>query len=147
MDGTDWLWLVLGIVVIAALIVGAALATRRQRGVKERRSDALRDEATAQAAHVEQRENKAAEMQAHARAAQADAEAKAAEAERLSATAERQRVDVEAQRAEVDEQLRKADEMDPRIARDGRTPDDTAIDGEAVEDDDRVSHDYRGPKN
>jgi len=114
MDGTDWLWLVIGIVALVVVVGVVAAAAKRRQTQNIRRSDELREQTDAEETLLTQRETKAAEMDARARAAQAEADAKSAEAERLAATADRQQRDVADERAVLDDQAREADRIDPR---------------------------------
>jgi FtsZ-interacting cell division protein ZipA len=115
MDGNSWLWLVLGIIVIALLVAAAFVGTRKQKSMRIKKADSIRNDAAADETLLAQRESKAAELDAHARAAQAEADAKAAEAERLAATAQRQQAEVADDRTDLDDRLRRADEVDPRV--------------------------------
>jgi hypothetical protein len=114
MAGKDWLWLILAVVVIAAIVAAFVMVGRQRKTRQVERAESLRSEASEQSSLVRQRESKAAEVDASARAAQAESDAKAAEAERLALTAERQKADASKQRSEVDDQFRKADEVDPQ---------------------------------
>src|SRR5215213_1244837 len=109
MDGQDWLWVIIGIIVLAAIVgVLVALMGKQRTAARASQAQSLREDVSERSPVVEQREAKAAEMEAHARAAQAEAEAKAAEATRLQETAERQAAESAQARAELDEQLHRA---------------------------------------
>jgi hypothetical protein len=120
MDGQDWLWVIIGIVVVAAIVIGLSLLLgKRRTAAQAAQADSLRQDASERSTVVEQREAKAAEMDARARAAQAESDAKAAEAARLQGTAERQAAESAQARAELDEQLQRADQLDPAYSADG----------------------------
>lgn len=128
MEGKTWLWLILAVVVIAAIVAAVMMAGRQRTTKQAEQAESLRQEASDQSTLVRQRESKAAEVDASARAAQAESDAKAAEAERLALTAERQKAEASKQRSEVDDQFHKADQVDPHYDS-TREEEDTATDG------------------
>lgn len=113
MNSSGWLLLIVAVVVIAAIVAGVVMMGRQRKTKQAEHAESMRSEAGEQSRLVEQRESKAAEVEATARAAQAESDAKAAEAKRLALAAERQKEDAAKQRSEVDNQLREADEIDP----------------------------------
>jgi len=142
--GSDWLWLILAVAVIAGIVAAVVIGGRQRERKHTERAESMRQDAGEQSRIVRQREGKAAEVDASARAAQAESEAKAAEAERLALTAERQKAEASKQRSAVDDQFRKADEIDPGYdsRRDGDDSD--SDDGRSDRDGDRDSDRDRG---
>src|SRR5659263_13304 len=86
MESNALLWLILAVVVIAVIAAVVVIGGRQRKTKQAERAGTLRSEAREQSSHVQQRESKAAEVDARARAAQAESDIKAAEAEPVSYT-------------------------------------------------------------
>src|SRR5665811_725886 len=62
MAGKDWLWLILAVVVIAAIVAAFVMVGRQRKARQAERAESLRSEASEQSSLVRQRESKAAEV-------------------------------------------------------------------------------------
>lgn len=126
------IWIIVGVVVLALLVVLAVALSRRQGRVQlERRQNEareLREKAAQDQIDVRHREAEAARVDAEARLAHADAEARAADAQAKEADARRRVEEVGEARAEAEADLRRADEIDPDVPEDGSTRDASTVD-------------------
>lgn len=137
-----WVWLIIGIVVVAIVAAVALAATRRSEAQRREEADGLRDQARAKDVEIQQEE-------AAAMATRAEAEKQRLDADRLERQAQERERSAEGARDEVHEHLAKADSIDPEVddssdADDGKSTwsaerNDTAAD----ETDPRVTGDRR----
>jgi len=126
MDTAVLIWIIIGIIVVALIVIGAVFFMRgrteqRERAAHEKaeklRADARESELAAREGEARAAQAKAdaasaaaAAQQAQARAAQADVEAN-----RLADTVDEHEAEAMKRRAEQEQTLRKADEVDPYV--------------------------------
>ncbi len=119
MESTTWIWIILAVLVLAAVVALIARSSRT-RQAQTRRTEAaqLREEGVEHERALREREAAAAEADARARQAEAVADQQAAQAERLRIEAERgdeARAHAQERR---DEHFRRADALDPDVPTD-----------------------------
>ncbi len=116
MDTSTVVWIIVAViaVLILAAVVGAML-TKQKKERDRGHAGELREQASTQAAGVQQREAEARETDARARQAQAEADRKAAEAERLQADSVDRQSAAASNRDEHDATVRQADKLDPNV--------------------------------
>lgn len=108
MDTGTIIWIVIAILVVAAL-VGLFLAMKRRREAKRREhATEIRHEAAAAAPDIR-------ESELHAQEAEARAERARLQAESADQDAARARQGVDAERAEFEDRVRTADRVDPTV--------------------------------
>lgn len=123
MDDSNWIWIVVGLLVLLAILAFAISSARKRRDDKRRvEAGRIREEATHHERDLREREAEADEAEARARRARAEADERDAAARRLEVAAERRSDDRDHLRDEHDERLRRADALDPDVPtdRDGR---------------------------
>jgi hypothetical protein len=112
----DWLiWVIIAIVVVAIIAALVVAANKKKKERDRSRAGEIREQASTQAATVQQREAHARETEAQAAQARAEADRKQAEADRLEAEARERADKAGAHRQEHEENLRRADELDPDV--------------------------------
>ncbi len=112
----SWLiWVIIAIVVVAIIAAVLAAANKKKQERNRSRAAELREQATAQATGLQQREAHAKETEAQAAQARAEAERKQAEAERLEAEAQDRHQTAAGYREQHVDNLRRADELDPDV--------------------------------
>ncbi len=119
MDTSTIIWIIVAVVVVAAII---ALVVSRSgaRRVEAQRDQAaeIRDKAVEHDRRLREDEARATEADAEAQMARAEAQKRELEAERLAAEADSRSESAAAVRRERDEQLRLADLRDPDVETD-----------------------------
>jgi Tfp pilus assembly protein PilX len=130
MDTAVLIWIIIGVIVVALIVIGAVFL---MRGRTEQRRRAEHDKAEKLRAQARESELAAREGEARAAQAKADAATAAAEAQQAQARAAQAELDAnrlsdsvgehEAEaaklRAEQEKTLRKADDVDPYVTADG----------------------------
>ncbi|HSF98294.1 MAG TPA: hypothetical protein VLA55_06345 [Ornithinibacter sp.] len=146
METSTIIWIVVAVLVVAAVVALLASRSGQRRAEAERaRAAQIREEVQGYDRALREREASAAEARGRAEMARAEAAKHELEAERLAAEAGHRLEDAEAVRRERDEKLRMADRRDPdvRTDADGIRLDES---GHRTGDDDDVRADpSRGP--
>lgn len=109
------IWVIVAIVVVAVIAAVVAASNKKKQERDRNRAGEMREQATAQASEVQQREARAKETEAQAAQARAEADRKRAEAERLEAEAQDRHQTAAGARDEHADNLRQADELDPDV--------------------------------
>ena len=119
METSTLIWIVVAIVVVAAIVALLASRSGQRRAESERAKAAeIREEAQGHDRALREREASAAEARGRAEVAHAEAQQRELEAERLAAEAGNRSDDADAVRRERDEKLRLADSRDPDVRTD-----------------------------
>ncbi len=119
METSALIWIVVAIVVVAAIVALLASRSGQRRAESERAKAAeIREEAQGHDRALREREASAAEARGRAEVAHAEAQQRELEAERLAAEAGNRSDDADAVRRERDEKLRLADSRDPDVRTD-----------------------------
>ena len=119
METSALIWIVVAIVVVAAIIALLVSRSGQRRAESERAKAAeIREEAQGHDRALREREASAAEARGRAEVAHAEAQQRELEAERLAAEAGNRSDDADAVRRERDEKLRLADSRDPDVRTD-----------------------------
>ena len=133
MDTSVLIWIIIGVIVVALIVIGAVFL---MRGRTEQRQRAEHDKAEKLRAQARESELAAREGEARAAKAKADAATAAAEAQQAQARAAQAELDANRlsdsvgeheteaakRRAEQEEALRKAADVDPYVTADGTAP-------------------------
>lgn len=125
MDTSTLIWIIIGIIVVAAIIVIVWFVTKRGRReaqleAQRHRAAEMRSTAADTDLAAREREAEALRADAAARKAEADAAQARADAERLARESSERQEDAQRLRTEAEEHLRKADEVDPDARPDER---------------------------
>ncbi len=116
---SPWVWIVLVVIVLAA-VIGLVMSRNRTKQLESRREEAasLRDGAAEHRVAMRDTETAAAASGAEAQRAREEADAQAAQARELEAKAQRDSQAHETARQKHDEQMRRADALDPDVRTD-----------------------------
>lgn len=119
MDTSTIVWIVVGVVVVAAVIAFVVSRSGARRvEAKRAQAAAIREKAIGHDRRLREDEASATEAEAKAQLARAEAQKHELEAERLAAEADSRSERADAVRRERDEQLRLADLRDPDVQTD-----------------------------